>query len=170
MNKAAMLKLSEKLAYDLKEKVLEDVKLALEEPESYFERCEDRLNERGIEVSDRTFVWIALVDVLLEYDLAFEMDWKEKGTYVCDVIDGLLVRKYFPLVNWEELEGKDYSEWTTEMFLNEAARRLKSIAVSLAYLDIDSDSFVLITVPEIEIESIKQLSQKAGFTVEDSFL
>ncbi|WP_455749696.1 DUF6630 family protein [Lysinibacillus xylanilyticus] len=39
----------------------------------------------------------------------------------------------------------------------------------MACLDIESDCYVLITVPSSDIDDIKKLAQEAGYRIQDSF-
>lgn len=89
----ALLLLVQKLSCDMEEQIFSEVSLAKEKPEAYFEKFKDRLDERGIDRPIDQLAWISLVDALLEHDLAFELDWKESGLYICDVVDELLDRK-----------------------------------------------------------------------------
>ncbi|MCP1308911.1 DUF6630 family protein [Paenibacillus tyrfis] len=169
MNNSALLELSRKLSFDVEGIVLEDVALAIEQPLVYFEKYKDRLDERCINEPIEELAWIALVDVLLEHQLAFEIDWKETGLYVCDVIDELLDRKKLAPIDWKEFESDHYSEMPTDEFLNHIAKKMKEAGVSLAYMDIDSDSYVLITVPAADLDEIKRLSEEAGVVISDYF-
>ncbi|MEC0210963.1 hypothetical protein P4H70_18650 [Paenibacillus ehimensis] len=169
MNNSALLELSRKLSFDVEGIVIDDVALASEHPLAYFEKYKDRLDERCINEPIEELAWISLVDVLLEHQLAFEIDWKETGLYVCDVVDELLDRKKLASMDWEEFESDQYSEMPTDEFLNHIARKLNEVSVSLAYMDIDSDSYILIVVPTADIEGIKRLAEEAGVVISDSF-
>ena len=63
-----------------------------------------------------------------------------------------------------------YGELYAEEALDALASELQKNSISLAYLDIDSDSYVLITVRREEIEELKGLAQQAGFTILDEFI
>ncbi|XOK58291.1 DUF6630 family protein [Paenibacillus elgii] len=169
MNNSALLELSRKLSFDVEGIVIDDVGLALEKPLAYFEKYKDRLDERCINEPIEELAWISLVDVLLEHQLAFEIDWKETGLYVCDVVDELLGRKKLASIDWEEFESDHYSEMPTDEFLNHVAKKLGEAGVSLAYMDIDSDSYVLITVSTADIDEIKRLAEEAEVVISDSF-
>ncbi|QPQ31194.1 DUF6630 family protein [Lysinibacillus sp. JNUCC 51] len=165
----AMLLLVKKLSCDMEEQIFSEVSLAIEKPETYFEKFKDRLDERGIDSPIEQLAWISLVDGLLDQDLAFEIDWKESGLYICDVVDELLDRKKMESVSWEEFEDGEFDELPTSEFLNEVSKKLKEKGLSLACLDIDSDCYVLITVPSSDIDDIKKLAQEAGYRIQDSF-
>lgn len=165
----AMLLLVQKLSCDAEEQIFSEVSLAIENPEAYFEKFEDRLDERGIDSPIEQLAWISLVDALLDQDLAYEIDWKETGLYICDVVDELLDRKKMECVSWEKFEDGEFDELPTSEFLNEVSKKLKEKGISLACLDIESDCYVLITVPSSDIDEIKKLAQEAGYKIQDSF-
>lgn len=72
-------------------------------------------------------------------------------------------------MNWEEFEDGELDNLTTTQCLNAISEKLKEQAISLASLDIDSDCYVLITVPSSDIGDIKKLAQEAGYRIQDSF-
>ncbi|MED0668810.1 hypothetical protein P4S95_01050 [Aneurinibacillus aneurinilyticus] len=164
-----MLLLVKKLSYDVEEQIFSEVSLAIEKPESYFEKFKERLDERGIDSPIDQLAWISLVDALLDHDLAFELDWKESGLYICDVVDELLDRKKMACMSWEDFEDGEIDELPTSQCLNEISGKLKEQAISLACLDIESDCYVLITVPSSDIDEIMKLAQEAGCRIQDSF-
>ncbi|MEY9972005.1 hypothetical protein ABH966_002379 [Lysinibacillus sp. RC46] len=165
----ALLLLVKKLSCDVEEQIFSEVSLAIEKPETYFEKFQDRLDERGIDSPIDQLAWISLVDALLDHDLAFELDWKESGLYICDVVDELLDRKKMACISWGDFEDGEFDELPTSQCLNEISEKLKEEGISLAYLDIDSDCYVLITVPSSDIDEIKKLVQEAGYRIQDSF-
>lgn len=72
-------------------------------------------------------------------------------------------------MSWEDFEDGVIDEFPTSQCLNEISGKLKEQAISLASLDIESDCYVLITVPTSDIDEIKALAQKVGFRIQDSF-
>ncbi|GAB0168343.1 DUF6630 family protein [Lysinibacillus sp. CTST325] len=165
----ALLLLVKKLSCDVEEQIFPEVSLAIEKPETYFEKFQNRLDERGIDSPIDQLAWISLVDALLDHDLAFELDWKESGLYICDVVDELLDRKKMACISWEDFEDGEFDELPTSQCLNEISEKLKEEGISLAFLDIDSDCYVLITVPLSDIDDIKKLAQEVGFRIQDSY-
>lgn len=135
----ALLLLVQKLSYEVEEQIFSEVSLAIQKPESYFEMFKDRLDERGIDSPIDELAWISLVDALLDHGLAFEIDWKESGLYICDVVDELLDRKNMACVSWEDFEDGEFDELPTSQYLNKISEKLKEQAISLASLDIESD-------------------------------
>lgn len=129
----------------------------------------DRLDERGIDSPIDELAWISLVDALLDHGLAFEIDWKESGLYICDVVDELLDRKNMACVSWEDFEDGEFDELPTSQYLNKISEKLKEQAISLASLDIESDCYVLVAVPSSDIDEMKALAKEAGYSIQDSF-
>lgn len=169
MSVLALLQLSKQLSND-SDVVVQSVKLSIDSPSKYFVDHMEQLKERDIDKSSKELPWIALVDGLIENGLAFEIDWQEDSQAICEVIDNLLDMKGFSPLEWHCFEEGDYEECTTEEFLNEVSIKLRQHSISLAFLDIDSDSYVLITVPDKEIEDLKRLSLEAGYTISDTFI
>ncbi|TVY02070.1 DUF6630 family protein [Cohnella terricola] len=165
MNKSAFLQLSQKLSHDIEAIIREEITSAVDQPTDYYVNNKDRLEERGIEEPNKEMIWIALVNLLIENDLAFEIDWKETGIYVCDVVEGLLDRKKLPIVDWEELEDESFNKMPSDQFLVEVAKKLRSANLALAHMDIGSDSYVLIVVPTADMSEIKRLAQQAEVTI-----
>ncbi|WP_107897820.1 DUF6630 family protein [Lysinibacillus mangiferihumi] len=164
-----LLLLVQKLSCEVEEQIFSEVSLAIQKPESYFEMFKDRLDERGIDSPIDELAWISLVDALLDHGLAFEIDWKESGLYICDVVDELLDRKNMACVSWEDFEDGEFDELPTSQYLNKISEKLKEQAISLASLDIESDCYVLITVPSSDIDEMKALAKEAGYSIQDSF-
>ncbi|MBG9792935.1 hypothetical protein ABD76_10715 [Paenibacillus dendritiformis] len=169
MNTIALLNLSKRLSLGSNE-ILQNVRLAVDNPSKYFHENRNRLDERNIDELTEELPWIALVDELIENGFAFEVDWKESNYRICEIIDVLLEKKSFSLLEWQWADEGNYDELSTAEFLHEVSQRLKAHSISLAYVDIDSDSYVLIVVPVQEIESLKMLALAAGHSISDIFI
>ena len=167
MKELALIKLGERLALDVEG--IQTVKLACENPKQYFKTFKHQLEERSITKISNDLPLIALVDELIEKELAHEIDWKESIATICEVVDRLVSKKKLLTLVWAELNAK-YSELYAEEALVALALELQEKEISLAHLDIDSDSYVLITVRKDEIEELKGLAQQAGFTILDEFV
>jgi hypothetical protein len=166
MKALALLQLGKKLSKD-SDAVIQAVKSSIDSPDTYFVDHLERLEDRDINMASEELPWIALVDELIENELAFEIDWKEDSQTVCEVINDLLDKKGFSPLGLKE---GDYEDYTTEEFLSEASIELMKRSISLAFLDINSDSYVLITVPCKEIQDLKRLAHEAGYTISDKFI
>lgn len=168
MNNRALVKISEKLAFGLDE-ITSTVKLAMENPQQYIGEFSDELEDRGISEPFEALPWIALVDALIEHQLADEIDWKEENDDIIEVIDQLLQRKQLPRVDWTSLHNEHDDETSTDEFLEAISVKLEEQSMALAYLDIDSDSYVLIVVKDHEISELKELAEEAGFNILDEY-
>lgn len=58
--------------------VLEDFEICLNEPKMYYQMNIDEFIERGIEnyPTDEEIQWLSMVNVLIKYNYAIELDWK----------------------------------------------------------------------------------------------
>ncbi|MNJ28900.1 hypothetical protein D3C77_234540 [compost metagenome] len=166
MNKLALLNLSKRLS-NSSDHVVQKVKMAIEYPDLFIEKYSEGLVERNIDFSFEELLWIALVDELIENGFAFEIDWKESPQNICAVVDVLLENKNYPMLDWGWLQ--DIDDIPTELFLYKTSQKLHGLLLSLGYLDIDSDSYVLIIVTLDEMASIKSLALDAGYTISDHF-
>ena len=162
-----MLLLVKKLSYDVEDQIFSEVSLAIEKPETYYEKFKD---EKGIDSSWMDALeWIALIEALLDHELAFDLDWKVRGVYLCDVVDELLERKNMTFMDWDDFEDVEFDKLTTTQCLNAISEKLKEHQISLASLDTGEDRYYLITVQSSDIDEIKELAQEAGYTILDSF-
>lgn len=165
---AALLELSRKLSLG-NESVVQEVSEAIQDPEVYLNKWKERLDERCISKAIPELPWFALVDALIEEQLANEVDWKEDSETLEDVIEELLERKHLLLQDktWFEVEGDE--AWSTAECLEEIKTMLQRHSIALACLDIDSDCYVLVTVPIEEIEALKTLASEAGYRIDNDF-
>ena len=89
--RAALLSLSENLSLG-SENVVGEVVQALDHPELYVEKWEERLDNHGIEGPIPDLAWIALVDALDELGLVWEIDWKQDAQTILFAVGSLLDR------------------------------------------------------------------------------
>ncbi len=167
LNELPLLKVGEMLGLDAAS--IQDVRLAYEHPKRYLEVFGDRLEERNVLETSNDLPWIALVDALIDKELAEEIDWKESFEVITDVVEQLLKKKNLFSFDWEELNHTDY-ELFSEDALATLASELKRNATSLAYLDIDSDSYVLVVAKIVDMIELKKLAAQSGFAIIDEFL
>ncbi|WP_231506304.1 DUF6630 family protein [Paenibacillus sp. UNC451MF] len=161
---AALLELSGKLSGYMDD-IVAEVNEALQQPEMYVDKWQDRLDERGITEPIEELAWIALVDALIEEQLAREIDWKTDGETIIYVIDNLLNRKKLLdyRINWSEYIEEE--RLTTYEILCTARSVLQEHDLALGCLDIESDCYVLITVPIQDMEALITLAGKAGYRI-----
>ncbi|MFV0306008.1 MAG: DUF6630 family protein, partial [Moheibacter sp.] len=113
-------------------------------------------NDRMVTVSG-DYLWLAMVDLLIDYGYAFEIDWKEYFDiaqdltqklinkinlgyhFKNDIVDDLDAEEFFPLMDKEIKENT---------------------AFQLCNLDIDSDSYVTTLVAKDNFERLKQIDNR----------
>ncbi|SHG93361.1 DUF6630 family protein [Chryseobacterium vrystaatense] len=128
---------------------LDQMKLRLskinEQPEIYIKD-----NSRMITKSD-DYLWLAMVDLLIDNGYAFEIDWKENCKTAEDCINNLF-KKYKIFL---ELHIDVDEETDPEEFFRIANRELEKLGNYRIYLiDINSDSYVF-TVGKLD--SVQEL-------------
>lgn len=165
---AALLALSRRLSAG-NEDIVQEVSDAYLAPDDYCEKWQDRLDDRGITVPMEGLPWIALVDALIDERLADEMDWKSEGSTVLYVTRRLIARKQLLPhdKDWSEFEYDEQQR--TEKMLETMKTKLQAYGVALAYMDIESDSYVLIAVEAEQLGELKQLAHTAGYRIGDHF-
>ncbi|WP_141501410.1 DUF6630 family protein [Paenibacillus luteus] len=163
-----LLTLSRKLSSGNEDVVLE-VKESLLSPLAYCEKWQDRLDDRGISAPFEELSWIAMVDALIEERMAEEVDWKSESTTILYTTRKLIARKQLLPQDMDWSEFDFIEELPTAEALELMKNKLKHFDIALACLDINSDSYVLITVPFEELVGIKRLASKAGYQIADHF-
>ncbi|WP_020619954.1 DUF6630 family protein [Paenibacillus daejeonensis] len=159
---SALLRLSRLLAPGEAD-VAAEVNEALHYPTVYSEKNPERFDNRGLEGNETFLPWIALVDALIQRGLAHEIDWKEESDEVLAVVQRLLDRRQL-LMNGRELPPADaLASEATHVVLQACYDALAAQDVVLASLDIDSDSYVLITVPSDWMQELTTFATEAGY-------
>ena len=167
MNYLPLYELTYQLSFG-ERNIIERVRLAIERPNLYYEEYSEHLVDRSIDKLSESLPWIALVDALLDNDLAIEIDWKESTSSIIEGVEFLLQQRNLDSLDWSFLDN--YSdELPTNKVLNIISLKLLQNSISLSYLDINSDSYVLIPVPMDKIEIMKKLAATAGYKICDEF-
>ncbi|HWO66734.1 MAG TPA: DUF6630 family protein [Umezawaea sp.] len=135
---------------------------AHDDPDAYLRAHADRLDDRGIDEPIPNLAWIALVDALADHDLLAEVDWKEESE---EVVGQLRALRSNPTdaEAWTWLDNADIHVATHE-FLDLAGARLSEAGTTLAVLDIESDCYPLVLVPNARSRELVDLAATAGFT------
>ena len=143
--------------------VADRVTSAHDDPDAYLRTHADQLDERGIDEPIPNLAWIALVDALADHDLLAEVDWKEESE---EVVGQLRALRSNPAnaETWTWLDHTDIHVATHE-FLDLAGARLRETGTTLAVLDIESDCYPLVLVPNARGGELVGLATTAGFTV-----
>jgi hypothetical protein len=140
--------------------LLDEVDLAARQPQQYLARFAERLSYRGIDAVSPELPWIALVDGLDARGRLAEVDWKEDSDSIRDALDDLLGADPF---DWGWSEAEEVNEAPTEEFLCRVGDRLHATGIALAFLDIASDCYPLITLDCKELQAAQQLARQSGY-------
>lgn len=162
---SALLELADRLAFGNKQ-IVEEVHLALRTPPNYFETFQDRLERRGIMDAQASLPWFALIDGLIEEELAWEIDWKESPDTIVWAVGKLINRKKSrdaAMAALPPLREQDYTDMYTHETLHNIHRKLDRYGFALACMDIDSDSYVLTVVPTLDLPRLSALAMQAGY-------
>ncbi|KNY28859.1 DUF6630 family protein [Pseudobacteroides cellulosolvens] len=158
----ALLELARKLSMYSNE-VEEDIILVLENPKEYIKKYASRLEDRGIYKPDEDLPWVALADALIERKLAWEIDWQHSLEEVFSIINTLIIKRGF--VENKQSFYKSCIGVKLECILVDISKRLSKSFLTLIYLDIDSDSYVLVVIPKVFFAEACQLAEKAGYSI-----
>ena len=141
------------------ESILEEVKLLEESPGDFYRIHKEQLEER---FSNGMKPWVILADILVDKDIAVELDWKEELLeFVYAVNKCSAVRENKELTVRKELFS-GMEDMCIEDWISVLNGSWKSSGQQLIQLDIDSDSYVLASVQEKNIPVLKELAEKVG--------
>jgi hypothetical protein len=143
--------------------VVDRVTSAHDDPDAYLRAHADQLDDRGIDEPIPTLAWIVLVDALSDHDLLAEVDWKEEPEEILRQLKALRSNPT-DAETWTWLDGTDIDVVTHE-FLDVAGAGLRDGGTTLAVLDIESDCYPLVLVPNGRSGELVGLAAEAGFTV-----
>jgi hypothetical protein len=153
--------------YELVEKLapndlslLDEVRLAVDDPADYVRRFRERLALRGISKPEPGLPWIALVDGLAERSRVVEFDWKEDPGAIMDGLDDILGEDS---LDWDSIITEDEEELPCEEFLQLVGRRLRERGLALVCIDIQSDCYPVLAVPIERLGRVQQLSAESGY-------
>ncbi|WP_028602987.1 DUF6630 family protein [Ottowia thiooxydans] len=133
----------------------QDVKLSIENPQSYLEKFDDALWERGIEEPSFVRPWLALVDGLISRGYACEMDWKLDPNELAFQLEKLHPCKSRNI----QLSSLRNSTEVGAQILLIAAKELRNHSLELLFLEIDGDCYPLSVVPSAKTAEVLSLSQ-----------
>lgn len=134
--------------------VLKNVNNCFTDYKKYYNTHQSQYEDRGIEnaVEQGTIMWFAIVDCLLENNLAVEVDWKEEPSVVAELLNNTIKNELLKIdTEWFS------SEDLTECFevINSKWKEQNTV---LAAIDIDSDSYVLVALKTEQFEKAKKLA------------
>lgn len=149
------------LAPDLPD-VVEQTRLAHEDPEGYVRGYADRLDNRGIDEPFPGLAWIALVDALHEHKLLAEFDWKEDADEIRRQLRGLASRP--PVDPWALIEDPQ-ADMATHDFLEVCGRHYREVGAALVVLDIESDCYPVAGLRAGRVDELISVAKGTGFAV-----
>ncbi|WP_063797760.1 DUF6630 family protein [Saccharothrix sp. NRRL B-16348] len=156
----ALLALATLLAPDVPD-VAARVTSAHDDPDGYLRAHADRLDDRSIDEAIPELAWIALVDALTDHDLLAEVDWKEAADEIAAQLRQLRSSPTDPAA-WTWLV--DVDDLPTYDFLERAGVELRACGTTLAVLDIESDCYPLVLLPNADAPALRDLATAAGCT------
>lgn len=130
---------------------LDRLKGTSENPENY-EDAFFRLPDANSDL-----VWLQFIDDLLEYNYAFEVDWKEDYTEVKKQIENLFRKK--GILHTIESD-QDLYDFEAENYFPRINQLLSETNFLLVYLDIDSDSYVTTLIDKDRIQMLQSLDKR----------
>lgn len=142
--------------------VADRVTSAHDDPEGYLRTHAERLDDRGIDEAVPELAWIALVDALTDHDLLAEVDWKEAAGEIVAQLRTLRSSPTDPSAwTWFADLADDQPAYD---FLDRAGAELRATGTTLAVLDIESDCYPLVLLPNTHADTARDLATAAGFT------
>ena len=152
-NSSSYKELAELLITD--KTALKNVNTCFTDYKKYYDTHQAQYEDRGIENADEpeTIMWFAIVDCLLENNLAVEVDWQEEPAAVADLLNNTIKNDTLKIdPEWF------LSEDLTECF-EVINSKWKGQNTVLAAIDIDSDSYVLVALKTEQFEKAKKLAE-----------
>lgn len=122
-----------------------------ENPEIYLKN-----NPRFLDLTD-DYLWLAMVDILIESGYAFEIDWKEDYSTAKNQTEILLKNKSVSIDIENDLDLYHLEAGSFFPLLNE---KIEKSGYQLLNLDIDSDSYVSILVNDESINKLLSLDDR----------
>lgn len=140
--------------------LFEEVNLAAEDPEGYFEEYRAELGERGIEDPSGITPWLAMVDGLISRKCLVEVDLKVDPADLRIALSELSIARE-RRIDLQPLVGSDVSG---EPLLHIAGQVVGTYNLGLHALDISSDSWPLVLLPLEHNRRLAELVKRLGAT------
>jgi hypothetical protein len=137
------------------------VLLAHRSPAEYLRVHATDAEERGLE-DDDVDPWFALIDWLIENELAHELDWKENA----DELAWGLSRMTAVLASGVDLQSVDDADAHLTFGMLRANALLAPAGLELVLFDIDSDSYPVVLVESAARDRIVALAAELGHRVD----
>jgi len=146
--------------------VSDRVTLAIDYPERYVEVQND-LYSQTLEKPHPEMAWFALVDALHEQELLAWVDWNEDAA---EVLGRLRQLESAPGAahswKWADELAAGYDRAAgLETLLAGVGANIAGSGVSVAWLDSDSDTFLIVFVPSVQSATLVELALATGHCV-----
>lgn len=138
--------------------LFDEVNLAAEDPEGYFEEYQQELNERGIEDPGGISVWLAMIDGLLSRRCLVEVDFKASTQEMATSLEELAICRE-KKIDFSSLVA---SKANGDELLAITAALLEKHDLALGAPSLDSDSWPLVVIPTTASPRIMELAIKLG--------
>jgi hypothetical protein len=132
----------------------EDLERSDQEPSAFFEEYKEDFSNRGIsKAGDKEQTLCFLIDVLIENEIVYELDWKADAYSLNDAMQELSNGKIkIDLISEEEAsEAEDMID-----LLEMAEIKLRSYKLGIVQFFLDSDSYPIAIVPLDDCENIQK--------------
>ncbi|KJC62909.1 DUF6630 family protein [Agreia bicolorata] len=134
---------------------------AYSSPTAYLEAHAAEAENRGLE-DDDVDPWFALVDWLIENELAHELDWKDNAAELAWALSRMSV----VLSSGVDLQSVDHADAHLTFGMLRANALLAPVGLELLVFDIDSDSYPVVLVESAKRDRIVALAAELGHRVE----
>lgn len=145
----------------IRDAVTTETHLALDQPQTYFARFANALAERGIDSASDVTPWLALVDALQRHDALVECDWKTDNHDIAHALKTLAQTHQLHLRTFDALDHPS-DPAPTGSHAPAIHNLLSATHMTLAFLDIDSDSYPLVLLPTASLAEAQQLAAQSG--------
>lgn len=149
--------------------LMEEVRLAIVNPDEYVSRFQERVRDRGIEERRSDLPWIALVNGLEDRGRLRELGKKEAAEDIARKIDNdLLPDRPIQPDRWAFLAQElDLWEAVPSESLPVIAAHLAKEGLAVVTLDMDSDGYPMMVLPVDQVGECQRLAQLAGGFITD---
>lgn len=139
--------------------LVDEIRLAIDQPDDYVDRFRKRLSYRGIREPLDNLPWIALVDALAARGRLDEIDWRGTWDEVQSAMQVLTGRKE----DWAWLAEPEWEDKRPHEVFPVIEERLSKQGLAVVAVDIRSDSYPLMLLPLDRVEESGRLAQLAGY-------
>lgn len=151
--------------------ICETIKTAIEYPSHYLQTHEDMTGKHlwasKDPAADPKFPWLALVDELIDRDLAIELDWNWDKDDILWNLNQLESYKLLSDDTGSSLATLHCADAFTINWLHAIAAQAASDDVVVAVMDIDSDSYIVVLLTRADYQRASHYAGQLGFKLND---